>query len=327
MYVLLEFLVDFLLDTKKVYVKEKTSGQEFEPPTVPVSSPLTPTMLQNHTPPTCDAVSTSVHLPFVFTSPPSSTPMSSSTLTCPASLSSSVTCNLISSPLISVNSGFGIMQSSELSSFSSVAAHAAVFTSTTSEISTSPALLDVASILEVVPKATLASQLVSTSVAKPLMSVTNASVPVTTSVTKILTPTTKTLTPTTKIQMPISVSTTKDSSGSKSSSAKSVSTTSSVHSSKVVATKKSVAAAGGAKKPKKSSAVVLHSSKTNLLHSLKKYYKVAEHRTISNLKIGYLCDVKQGTEMECVVPEVASPSEFWIQPVNYELIRLMKNME
>ena len=309
MYVLLEFLVDSLLVMKKVYVKEKTSGQEFEPPAVPVS------------PPTCDAISTSVHLPFVFTSP-SSIPMSSSTLTCPASLSSSVSCNLIYSPLISVNSGFGIMQSSELSSVSSVAAHAPVSTSTTSEISTSPALLNVASIFEVVPKATLASQLVSTSVAKPLMSVTNASVPVTTSVTKILTPTTK-------IKMPVSVSTTKDSSGSKSSSssAKSVSTTSSVHSSKVVATKKSVAAAGGAKKPKKSSAVVLHSSKTNILHSLKKYYKVAEHRTISNLKIGYLCDVKQGTEMECVVPEVASPSEFWIQPVNYELIRLMKNME
>ena len=320
MYVLLEFLVDFLLDTKKVYVKEKTSGQEFEPPTVPVSSPLTPTVLQNHAPPTCDAISTSVHLPFVFTSPPSSIPKSSSTLTCPASLCSSVSCNHISYPLISVNSGFGIMQSSELSSVSSVATHAPVSTSTTGEISTPPSLLNVASILEVVPKATLASQLVSTSVAKPLMSVTNASVPVTTSVTKILTPTTK-------IQMPVSVSTTKDSSGSKSSSAKSVSTTSSVHSSKVVATKKSVAAAGGAKKPKKSSAVVLHSSKTNLLHSLKKYYKVAEHRTISNLKIGYLCDVKQGTEMECVVPEVASPSEFWIQPVNYELIRLMKNME
>ena len=31
--------------------------------------------------------------------------------------------------------------------------------------------------------------------------------------------------------------------------------------------------------------------------------------------------------MECVVTEVVSPSEFWIQPAKYELIRLMKNLE
>ena len=45
------------------------------------------------------------------------------------------------------------------------------------------------------------------------------------------------------------------------------------------------------------------------------------------MKIACLSDVKQGNEMECVVTEVVSPSEFWIQPAKYELIRLMKNLE
>lgn len=54
----------------------------------------------------------------------------------------------------------------------------------------------------------------------------------------------------------------------------------------------------------------------------------AEHSTISYAKmVGYLPNLKQGDEIECVVTEVVSPSEFWVQPANYELISLMNNME
>ena len=192
-------------------------------------------------------------------------------------------------------------------------------------MSTLASLLEVILISEFVPKATLASQLVLTSEAKPSMSVTKSLTAITKAPVMPVTTVTKILTPMSKTQTLAPVSTTKDSSSSKSIPARSVSATSSVHSSKVVATKKLAAAASSAKKPKTLAAVALHSSKANLLCLLTKYFCcVAEHKTIDNLKIGYLHDVKQGTEMECVVPEVASPSEFWTQP---ELIRLMKKME
>lgn len=50
------------------------------------------------------------------------------------------------------------------------------------------------------------------------------------------------------------------------------------------------------------------------------------HQLTNNATIGYIFDLKQGDEVECVITEVVSPSEFWIQPVGYELISLMNSM-
>ncbi|XP_065909710.1 uncharacterized protein [Dysidea avara] len=52
----------------------------------------------------------------------------------------------------------------------------------------------------------------------------------------------------------------------------------------------------------------------------------SSHRSTNNATIGYIFDLKQGDELECVITEVVSPSEFWVQPVGYELISLMNSM-
>lgn len=294
-------VVDFTLLNLTLYdgysVGTKTDeGKEKEhhckSPKIPISSLLTQTISTTPNVFTFDAVSRSVHLPFVFNSSPSSVPASSGTdshhnfYTSPVSLSSIT--SFVSSPLVTPSTSIcSVTQSS------SVILHCPA--STPGTISTNDktivSLPDVFSVSECVPMVTQSA-------------------------------------PVTKAQTLTSLAT----SNLKDTTAVTVS--SSVHSSKVLPAKSSANNAVIVKKVKtitsrlssSTSVVSLHSSKTkSSLNTC--VIDVTEHRTTSHVKIAYLSDIKQGDEMECVVTEVVSPSEFWIQPAKYELIRLMKNLE
>jgi len=111
----------------------------------------------------------------------------------------------------------------------------------------------------------------------------------------------------------------------------------SAHSTKVTTTKNStVDNAQAIKKPKTVTSTLSSSNPIVALQLSKKRplscylpntFDIPEHRATNHPKIGHLPNFKHGHEMECVVTEVASPSEFWIQPAGYELINLMVNLE
>ena len=283
----------------------KEKEQQFKSSKLPISSPLTPTISTTPNVFTFDAVSNSVHLPFVFNSPPSSVPASSGTNshhnfhTSPVSLNPIT--NFVSSPLVTPSTSIGSITS--CLAVSSVAFHcsASTLNTTNTNDKTIVSLSDLSSVSECVPMVTVVSQ---------TAPVTKAS----------------------KTQTLASLATVKSSSLK---AIPAVAVSSSVHSNKVTA-KSSANNAVTVKKVKtitsrlssSVSAVSLHSSKIKSLSSLTKHIcDITEQRTTSHVKIACLSDVKHGDEMECVVTEVVSPSEFWIQPAKYELIRLMKNLE
>ena len=258
-----------------------------------------------------DATSTSVHLPFVFSSPPASAlaslGMTNSHHNFCISPVSTCTTNFVSSPLVTPSISTGsVTQSLAVSPTVS----SGIFHCTTSS-----------------PGKTIVSL--------PEVSSMSGFVPVVTVVSLQSPPVTKSST----TRALASVSTTKGSSLKTSPVVNKESVSLSVHSSKVTPTKSSMANTSlTVKKPKTItsrmssssvvSAVSLPSSKTKTFPLLTKYiYDVTGNRTTGQVKIGYLSGVKQGDEMECVVTEVISPSEFWIQPAKYELIRLMNNLE
>ena len=130
----------------------KEKEQHCKSPKLSISSSLTQTTSTTPNVFTFDAVSRSVHLPFVFNSPPSSVPASSGTdsyhnfYTSPVSLS-----NFISSPLVTPSSNTG---SVTLSSSVTLHCPASTLSITSTNDKTVVSLPDVSSVPECVPMVT-----------------------------------------------------------------------------------------------------------------------------------------------------------------------------